>query len=36
MNIDTRHAAAAFVGGDEAAARAGIEEALAAVEDMTS
>ena len=36
VNIDARHAAAAFVGGDEAAARAGIEEALAAVEDMTS
>ena len=31
VNIDTRHAAAAFAGGDEAAARAGIEEALAAV-----
>ena len=31
LNIDTRHAAAAFVGGDEAAARAEIEQALDAV-----
>ena len=36
VNMDTRHAAAAFAGGDEAASRAGIEEALAAVEGRTS
>ena len=35
VNLDTRHAAAVFAGGDEAAARAGIEEALAAVEGRT-
>lgn len=31
VNIDTRHAAAVFAGGDEAAARAEIDRALAAV-----
>jgi hypothetical protein len=32
VNVDTRHAAAAFAGGDEAAARAELERALAALE----
>ncbi len=32
VNIDTRHAAAAFAGGDEAAARTELERALATVE----
>jgi multimeric flavodoxin WrbA len=36
VNIDTRHAAAAFAGGDEAAARAEIDRALAAVEGRPS
>jgi hypothetical protein len=31
VNLDTRHAAAAFAGGDETAARAAIDQALAAV-----
>ena len=35
-NIDTRHAAAGFAGGDEAAARAEIEQALTAVEGSLS
>jgi hypothetical protein len=32
LNIDTRHAAAAFAGGDEAAARAALDQALATLE----
>jgi hypothetical protein len=36
LNIDTRHAAAAFAGGDEAAARAQIGQALAALEGRSS
>jgi hypothetical protein len=36
VNIDVRHAAAAFAGGDEAAACAGIEQALSAVEGRPS
>jgi hypothetical protein len=36
LNIDTRHAAAAFAGGDEAAARAQIGQALAAAEGRPS
>ena len=36
VNIDTKYAAAAFAGGDEAAARAQIGEALAALEGRPS
>jgi NAD(P)H-dependent FMN reductase len=36
VNIDTRHAAAGFAGGDQAAARAEIERALSAVEERPS
>ena len=36
VNVDTRHAAAAFVAGDEGAVRAELEEAVAAVTGRTS
>lgn len=36
VNVDTRYAAAAFAGGDEAAVRGKLEKALAAVEVTTS
>ncbi len=36
LNIDTRHAAAAFAGGDEVVARAELEEAIEAVARSTS